>query len=109
MARSMRWRRNFEASAGTRINRSGSRQYRVPDAVQHLHAAPQGRDPLARSMDPGSAAHHAARRHSASKTRVNALMALRSVRGTPARTLSMPLENALVGIDTEAQLFSPDE
>ena len=29
-------------------------------------------------MDPGSAAH----RHSASKTRVNALMALRSVRGT---------------------------
>src|SRR5229473_800827 len=43
-------------------------------------------------MDPGSAAHHAAR-HSASKTRVNALMALRSVRGThprqskPRRTL----------------------
>jgi len=32
-------------------------------------------------MDPGSAAHPAAR-HSASKTRVNALMALRSVRGT---------------------------
>jgi hypothetical protein len=32
-------------------------------------------------MDPGSAAHQAAR-HSASKTRVNALMALRSVRGT---------------------------
>jgi hypothetical protein len=32
-------------------------------------------------MDPGSAAHHAAR-HSASKTRVNALMALRSIRGT---------------------------
>ena len=30
------------------------------------------------SMDPGSAAH----RHSASKTRVNALMALRSIRGT---------------------------
>jgi hypothetical protein len=39
---------------------------RVPDAVT--------------SMDPGSAAHH----HSASKTRVNALMVLRSVRGTPA-------------------------
>jgi len=36
--------------------------------------APQSRDP----MDPGSVAH----RHSASKTRVNALMALRSVRGT---------------------------
>jgi hypothetical protein len=30
-------------------------------------------------MDPGSAAHH----HSASKTRVYALMVLRSVRGTP--------------------------
>jgi len=30
-------------------------------------------------MDGGSAAH----RHSASKTRVNALMALRSIRGTP--------------------------
>jgi hypothetical protein len=29
-------------------------------------------------MDPGSAAH----RHSVSKTRVNALMALRSIRGT---------------------------
>jgi hypothetical protein len=33
-------------------------------------------------MDPGSAAHHAAS-HSASKTRVNALMALRCIRGTP--------------------------
>jgi hypothetical protein len=32
-------------------------------------------------MDPGSAAHHAAS-HSASKTRVNALMALRSIPGT---------------------------
>jgi len=31
---------------------------------------------------PGSAAHHAAKSHSASKTRVNALMALRCVRGT---------------------------
>ena len=30
------------------------------------------------AVDPGSAAH----RHSASKTRVNALMALRSIRGT---------------------------
>jgi hypothetical protein len=34
-----------------------------------------------KKMDPGSAAHRAAR-HSASKTRVNALMALRSIRGT---------------------------
>jgi hypothetical protein len=33
-------------------------------------------------MYPGSAAHHGAS-HSASKTRVNALMALRSIRGTP--------------------------
>jgi len=34
------------------------------------------------AMDPGSAAHQATR-HSASKTRVNALMALRSIRRTP--------------------------
>jgi hypothetical protein len=33
-------------------------------------------------MDPGSAAHH----HSVSKTRVNALLVLRSVRGTPYTT-----------------------
>jgi hypothetical protein len=47
-----------------------------------LNAAPQSRDPsYVGCMDPGSAAHHAAN-HSASKTRVNALMALRSVRGT---------------------------
>jgi ribosome-associated protein len=38
-------------------------------------------------MGPGSAAHHAAR-HSASKTRVNALMALRSIRGTPPSRFS---------------------
>jgi hypothetical protein len=31
---------------------------------------------------PGSAAHHAVKNHSASQTRVNALMALRCVRGT---------------------------
>jgi hypothetical protein len=44
-----------------------------------LRAAPQSRDPLpAKRMDPGSAAHH----HSASKTRVNALSVLRSIRGT---------------------------
>jgi hypothetical protein len=35
-------------------------------------------------MDPGSAAHHAAS-HSASKTRVDALMALRSIRGTDTK------------------------
>jgi len=48
-----------------------------------LHAAPLRRDPgdAECTMGPGSAAHHAAR-HSASKTRVNALMALRSIRGT---------------------------
>src|SRR5712692_2847585 len=46
-----------------------------------LHAAPQSRDPWQTSgtIDPGLAAH---RCHSASKTRVNALMALRSIRGT---------------------------
>jgi hypothetical protein len=46
-------------------------------------AAPQSRDPFVASakMDPGSAAHYAIR-HSASKTRVNALTALRSIRGT---------------------------
>src|SRR6266851_8790343 len=38
------------------------------------------------TMDPGSAAHHAAS-HSASKTRVNALMALRSIRGTTGAPL----------------------
>src|SRR5205807_1188209 len=38
------------------------------------------------NLDPGSAAHHAAR-HSASKTRVNALMALRSIRGTASQIL----------------------
>jgi hypothetical protein len=48
-----------------------------------LHAAPQSRDPLPGSLHPGSAAHHAAR-HRASKTRVNALMALRCVQGTKA-------------------------
>jgi hypothetical protein len=36
-----------------------------------------------RKLGPGSAAHHAAR-HSASQTRVNALMALRCIRGTMA-------------------------
>ena len=45
----------------------------------------RGRDPLeGDAMDPGSAAH----RHSASKTRVNALMALRSIRGTGRRGYS---------------------
>jgi len=35
---------------------------RVPDAVQRLFGgAPQSRDPQKRSMDPGSATHHAAK------------------------------------------------
>src|ERR1700732_4249022 len=51
-------------------------------------AAPQIRT-HAGWMGPGSAAHHAAR-HSASKTRVNALMALRSIRGTRAGELKDP-------------------
>jgi hypothetical protein len=38
-------------------------------------------------MDPGSAAH----RHSASKTRVNALMALRSIRGTTGADMMHPV------------------
>src|SRR5439155_15693054 len=41
------------------------------------------------TMGPGSAAHH----HSVSKTRVNALMAVRSVRGT--ETYSVPAPNVL--------------
>src|SRR5258707_8692655 len=47
--------------------------------------APQSRDPrrCGCTMDPGSAAH----RHSASKTRVNALVALRSIRGTHSSSL----------------------
>jgi ribosome-associated protein len=45
-------------------------------------------------MGPGSAAHHAAR-HSASKTRVNALMALRSIRGTPSSSFSAANKNPL--------------
>jgi len=66
---------------------------RVPDAVRHSkamrsiadHAAPQSRD---RSKGSASlrprlcSAHRSAKSHSASKTRVNALMALRCVRGT---------------------------
>jgi hypothetical protein len=45
---------------------------RVPDAVQRLFGgAPQSRDPQKRSMDPGSATHHAAKasgaRHSDAK------------------------------------------
>jgi hypothetical protein len=45
-------------------------------------SAEPGSKPRSSLLGPGSAAHHAAR-HSASKTRVNALMARRSVRGTP--------------------------
>ena len=45
------------------------------------------------TMDPGSAAHHAAS-HSASKTRVNALLALRSIRGTPALFIVIAMAEA---------------
>ena len=59
--------------------RNTCRRYlRFPHAVRHASGAPQMRGPLPDQMDPGSAAH----RHSASQTRVNALMALRRVRGT---------------------------
>jgi ribosome-associated protein len=43
-------------------------------------------------MDPGSAAH----RHSASKTRVNALTALRSIRGTPPSSFSAANKPAIL-------------
>jgi ribosome-associated protein len=46
-------------------------------------------------MDPGSAAHHAASQ-SASKTRVNALMALRSIRGTYPSSFSDAGKAAMV-------------
>jgi ribosome-associated protein len=46
-------------------------------------------------MDPGSAAHHAAS-HSASKTRVNALMTLRSIRGTPPSSFSTTNKTAIL-------------
>lgn len=53
-----------------------------------LYAAPHSRDPpLALAIGPGSAAQHAAS-HSASRPRVNALMALRSIRGTIAKPVS---------------------
>jgi hypothetical protein len=53
---------------------------RVPDAVQRPSrcSAEPGPGSTPARWAPGSAAH----RHSASKTRVNALMALRSIRGT---------------------------
>jgi hypothetical protein len=50
----------------------------------------------------GSAAHHAAR-HSASKTRVNALMALRSIRGTSVAWLDRQGE---IGIRAHSQITS---
>src|SRR4051812_1878549 len=64
--RSVSWARRDEVSC--------------PGRGAACNAAPQSRDP-ATAMDPGLAAHHAVR-HSASKTRVNALVALRSIRGT---------------------------
>ena len=42
-------------------------------------------------MSPGLAAH----RHSASKTRVNALMALRSIRGTPKNPMLLRVPDAV--------------
>ncbi len=55
-------------------------------------------------MDPGSAAH----RHSASKTRVNALVALRSIRGTHsssrgARALREPRRITVRGPSSETR------
>ena len=62
--------------------------YRVPEAVQRCPGDAKHRPVtllrragtymLPNRMDPGPAAHH----HSASKTRVNALTVLRSIRGT---------------------------
>jgi hypothetical protein len=43
-------------------------------------------------MDPGSAAHH----HSASKTRVNALSVLRSIRGTQPNVLHCERSEAIL-------------
>src|SRR5713101_8275172 len=65
------------------VSDEGMRREQIPlvsrTRCSALRAAPQSRDPYRRcEMDPGSAAHC----HSASKTRVNALMALRCVRGT---------------------------
>src|ERR1700722_8522046 len=51
-----------------------SRRYKVSSGTVHRRAGTHG----TAFIGPGSAAH----RHSASKTRVNALMALRYVRGT---------------------------
>ena len=61
------------------------RGIRVPDAVRHSScrsAEPGPRFLTSPYRGPGSAAHRFAKCHSASKTRVNALMALRCVRGT---------------------------
>src|SRR5437879_2937790 len=73
-----------------------------------LYDAPQGRDPLEGDlvMDRGSAAH----RHSASKTRVNALMALRSIRGTGRRGYS-PLPIVTFSVPTPStphSILSPE-
>src|SRR5258708_33831170 len=69
-------------SGGTGTGFRGYERLRVPDAVQRSSrcSAEPGPTRTAELMGPGSAAH----RHSASKTRVNALKALRSIQGTSA-------------------------
>jgi hypothetical protein len=64
---------------------SDARFARVPDAVQRV-ALLRRAGTHAAHVDPGSAAHHAEeRRHSTSKTRVNALMAASGERNSPSR------------------------
>ena len=74
---------------------------RVPDAVQRpFDGAPQSRDPRADEVDPGSAAYH----HSALKTRVNALVVLRSIRGThyALRAISPPSTGMIAPVRNDA-------
>src|SRR5258706_16055185 len=69
---------DFQGGVTSGVSRT---RCRVLPAMRSIvrSAAPQSRDPhFDNYVDPGSAAH----RHTASKTLENALMALRSVRGT---------------------------
>jgi hypothetical protein len=60
----------------------------VPDAVQRICAAPQSRDPyFSFIVQPWTPDQQRSTGHSASKTRVNALMVLRCIRGTKSRTV----------------------
>jgi hypothetical protein len=71
---------------------------RVPDAVQRSSRCSAEPGPMTvTDMDPGSAADH----HSASKTRVNALTVLRSVRGTATSTGAGILQH-LMYVDHDA-------